>query len=209
MRYYTKILPSENQRRLERLAEFRELVIEYFNNSEYRWLAEGRIEGHQAREARTNINRMLDEINTIIVLSGVSASIRHVPAPSIGGYIHNINLILNVFNLDRFNCGPNNVLDIVDRSMGIYISNQRAAQIRLFNPGYYFLMCLDWIASMPFFVIGKLGFDRYKAERSMVGRMFKFVIVFGGGIASIRAAAPQFVFLFELARDILEGVCVK
>jgi hypothetical protein len=57
--YYTKILPWENSRRLGRLAEFRALVIEYFNNSRAEWMVDERIEQPKAEEARVKINRMM------------------------------------------------------------------------------------------------------------------------------------------------------
>ena len=67
MRHYTKILVWENERRLNKLAEFRQLVIKYFNNSHWEWMVDERIEEDAAREARIQINRVVVEVHSIVV----------------------------------------------------------------------------------------------------------------------------------------------
>jgi len=134
MTYYTKILPWENKRRLGRLAEFRALVIEYFNNSSAERMGVERIEEPEAEEARVKINRMMDEVHDIILYAGVKPWIRYIPPPAVGGYIQNIDLVQNIFNLHRFQIAPNNLLDFVDRAIGIYENNSGPAFRRAINP---------------------------------------------------------------------------
>ena len=56
MRHCTKILVWENERRLNKLIEFRKLTNEYFSNSRPAGLGNsGRIEEDAAREARLKL----------------------------------------------------------------------------------------------------------------------------------------------------------
>ena len=185
MNNYTRILPWENNRRLERLGEFRALVILYFNSSRAEWMVDERIEKPEAEEARVKINRMMDETHDIILYSGVNPSIRYTPPAAVGGYIQNIDLVQNVFNLHRFQITANNLLDFIDRSIGIYESNMRPALFRAINPFFYLGLAFDLVARAPFVLIGRAGFNRKKVEESLAGRMVKGSIYIITALASL------------------------
>src|SRR5699024_5865324 len=137
MSYYKKILVWENNRRINKLIEFQGLVVEYFNNSRVEWMADERNEEEPARIARYKINRMMDEAHEIILYSGINPSITWSPPPAVGGYVRNIDLIQNVFNLHGFQIGVREVLDFIERSIGIYERNHSASLIRTLNPLFY------------------------------------------------------------------------
>ena len=177
MKHYTKILLWENNRRLKKLIEFRNLVIEYFNNSHANWEMD-RIEERSAQVARVKINRVRDEIHDIILHSGINPTLAHAPPPAIGGYVMPIDVIQNIFFLDRFQIEANVVLDFIDRSIGIYESNHKSAFFRIFSPFFYLGLLFDTISELPFIVFGKLGFNRQKMEESAIGRLFKGVLYF-------------------------------
>lgn len=185
MTHYTKILPWENSSRLDRLTEFRALVCEYFNNSRAEWMVDNRIEQQKAEEARVKINRMMDGIHDIILYSGVNPSIRYTPPPVVGGYIQNIDLVKNIFNMHRFHIAPNNLLDFLDRAIGIYENNSRRAFLRAINPFFYLGLAFELVARIPFVLIGRAGFNRQKAEESMAGRLIKGVIYIITALASL------------------------
>ena len=176
MRFYNKIPVWENSRRLKKLYEFRELILQYFNNSRSEWMADGRIEEDEARTARVAINRSMDEVHYIVLYSGISPSIIWTPAPAVGGYRQNIDLIQNIFNLQAFRVDPNKILDFLDRSIGIYESNRIPSLLRALNPFFYIGLVLDALVETPFIVIGKLGLNREKAEGSLIGRLIKGVL---------------------------------
>lgn len=176
MKFYTKITVWENKRRLKKLSEFRDLVLRYFNNSRVEWMVDERIEEEEAQRARVEINRVMDEIHHIILYSGINPSLRYTPPPALGGYIQNVDLIQNVFHIHRFEILPNNVLDFIDRAIGIYESNHGRALARTFNPLFYLGIVFDWVAELPFVFIGRLGFNREKAESSIVGRLTKGIL---------------------------------
>ena len=195
MTYYTKILPLENNKRLEKLAEFRDHVIEYFNNSRAEWMVDERIEQPKATEARVKINRMMDGVHDIIFYAGVNPSIRYTPPPAIGGYIQNIDLVQNIFNLHRFQIAPNNILDFIDRAIGIYESNARPAFLRAINPFFYLGIVFDLVARVPFVLIGRAGFNRKKAEDSLAGRLIKGALYIITALASLLTVLQLLDFL--------------
>lgn len=184
VRHYNKILVWENKRRLNKLIEFRQLVLEYFNNINVGLFADQRIENQAAQVARTRINRIMAEVHSIILHSGTIPILTVDPPPAVGGYRTDVDLIDNIFNLDRFYIGEgihrecNDILNFIDRAIGIYESNHESALVRMFNPFFYLGLVFDAISDLPFMAIGKLGFNRQKAEASAIGRLVKGVIYF-------------------------------
>jgi len=176
MKFYTRILVWENNRRLEKLAKFRDLIVEYFNNSRAEWMVDGRIEEEAARIARVKINRSLDEAHNIILYSGINPAITWSPPPAIGGYVRNIDLIENIFNLGNFQISADEVLNFIDRSIGIYENNHRSSLIRTLNPFFYVGLVFDAVTDLPFMVLGKLGFNKEKAETSIIGKIIKGIL---------------------------------
>ena len=152
MRHYTKILVWENNRRLKKLIDFRKLVIVYFNNSRIEWIMDPRVEEEVAQEARSNINLSLNDVQSIILQTGI------------GRNSANINLIDNIFNLNEFQIDSRLVLDKIDRAIGVYQSIQKKACARAFNPLFYVQIILDFISDLPFIALGKLGFNRQKGK---------------------------------------------
>ena len=175
MRHYSKILIWENKRRFNKLMEFRELAIEYFNNSRPTgWENSSRIQDDAAIEARFKINLVIDEVHSIILTSG-TIPILSWTAPAIGGRAEEIDLITNIFNLNGFQIEPNHVLDFIDRAIGIYQSNHESACWKTVNPFFYIGVVLDAISNLPFIAIEKFGFNQQKAKASAIGRLFKGV----------------------------------
>lgn len=175
MRYHTRILIWENRRRLNKLRDFRSLVIRYFNNSRVN-LGGGRVEESAAKEARREINRLKDEIHSIILNSDINPSFSWTRPAAAGGGETEIDLIDDIFDLDQFDIGPNNVLGLIDRAIGEYDSNRRSAFVRTLNPFFYLGQVLDTISDLPFIILGILGFNREKMKSSAVGRLVKGIL---------------------------------
>ena len=175
MRYYTKILIWENKRRLNKLREFRSLMIRYFNNSQVGF-GGGRVEESAAKEARREINRLRDEIHSIILNSGIDPAFSWTPPSAVGGDETEIDLIEDIFDLDQFDIGPNNVLGLIDKAIREYDSNRKSAFVRTFNPFFYLGLVLDTISDLPFIVIGIFGFNRQKMRASTIGRLVKGIL---------------------------------
>lgn len=175
MRYHTKILIWENKRRLNKLRTFRSLVIRYFNNSRVGF-GGGRVEESAAKEARHEINRLRDEIHSIILNSEINPSFSWTPPSAVGGDETEIDLIENIFTLDQFDIGPNNLLACIDRAIAKYDSSRKSTFVRTLNPFFYLGRVLDTITDLPFIIIGVLGFNRQKMKASAMGRLVKGIL---------------------------------
>ena len=206
MRHYTQILVWENARRLNKLDEFRQLVIDYFSNIDADWLSDRRAENQTAQVARGKINRIMAEVHSIILHSGTIPILTIDPPPAVGGYRTNVDLIQNIFILDKFYIGEgvhrecNDILDFVDRAIGKYESNHKLALIRTFNPFFYVGWFLDVISDLPFVIVGKFGFDQQKAKASAIGRLVKGVFYLIQVAAAVLAISDYFGFLGQIKR---------
>ena len=170
MKHYTKITIWENRRRLEKLSEFKNLVLKYFKDIQYEEFSDEPLEGKSAIIARGEINRVMDEVRNIILRSGIDTSVKCIPPPITGGYISDVDLIISVLHIRTYDIAKNRVLDLIDRAIGIYENNHRHALMNTFNPLFYIGIVIDWIVNIPFVFIGRIGFNREKAESSIPGR---------------------------------------
>lgn len=177
MAYYKKITIWENRKRTELLVAFRNLVDTYFTNLEdYSHLGLDPHENEKAKKARREINMILDKMHSVIILAGVSPTIYYSPPPAIGGLAGTIDLIYNIFNLHHFEIKPENLLDLIDRAVGIYENDRLNAWLRTINPLFWLGLILDYIVSLPFKIIGKIGFNQERVESSIMGRITKGVL---------------------------------
>jgi hypothetical protein len=148
---------------------------------------------------------MMDGVHGIILYAGVNPSIRYTPSPAVGGYIQNIDLVQNIFNLHRFHIASNNLLDFVDRAIGIYENNSGRAFRRAINPFFYLGLAFDLVARIPFVLIGRAGFNRQKAEESLVGRLIKGAIYIITALASLLTVLQLLDYL-EPAKEVVKSV---
>jgi len=150
-------------------------------------MVEGRIESDRAREIRVEINRMINEIHSIINMSDINTMTYYTPPPAIGGYAHHIDLILNIFELQSYRIGENRILDYIDRAIGVYQNDFIPSILRTINPFYWIGIILDYIVSLPFILIGKAGFNQKKAEVSFLGKFLKIIFYLMSGTAAFLA----------------------
>ena len=172
-------------------------MIRYFNNSRIGF-GGGRVEGSAAKEARREINRFREKIHTIILNSEISPVFSWTPPAAVGGDETEIDLIEDIFDLDQFDIGPNNVLGCIDRAIEKYDSNRKSAFVRTFNPFFYLGVVLNTISDLPFIVIGILGFNRQKIRASVVGRLVKGIIY----LIIIIAAVLEILHLLDLLNPV-------
>lgn len=201
MRYYTRILIWENRKRLNKLRAFRSLVIRYFNHSRVGF-GGGRVEESAAKEARREINRLKEEIHSIILNSEIDPVFSWTPPSVVGGDQTEIDLIDDIFNLDQFDIGPSNLLDIIDRAIGKYDSNRKSACVRTCNPFFYIGWVLDVISELPFIVVGIVGFNRQKIKTSAIGKFLKGVLY----LILVVAALLAILHLLDLLEPIKQFV---
>ena len=207
MRYYTRILIWENKRRLNKLREFRSLMIRYFNNSRVGF-GGGRVEESAAKEARREINRLRDEIHSIILNSGIDPVFSWTPPSAVEGDETEIDLIEDIFDLDQFDIGPNNVLGLIDKAIREYDSNRKSAFVRTFNPFFYLGRALDVITDLPFIIIGILGFNRQKIRTSAIGRLVKGILYLTVIVAAILTILHLLDFIEPIKQFVHKSLAV-
>ena len=91
----------------------------------------------------------------------------------IGGHVHEIDLILNLFKLDRYQISASYAVGFIEMALGVYQSDRTAALRRTINPFWWLFSGLLWFTRIPFVVLGAVGFDAERAERSVLGRFVK------------------------------------
>ena len=177
MNSYRNIPLWENTWRLRVLGEFRNDVVSYFDNSKYEWMYERRIEEADAEQARQRINSTLDQAQRIIAAAGISELITWTPPPAVGGNVQQIHVFLNLFELHRFHIEPQYAVDLIERALGVYQSDSRAAFLRTINPFWWLFRGFLWFARFPFVALGAVGFDAGRAEGSVVGKIIKVLLL--------------------------------
>ncbi len=177
MRHYKKISYWENIQRVNILNEFRNLVIDYFNNVEI-----GGFTGVKGNEnsirARESINKTINKVHLIILTSGVN------PIIGYNGVEKKIDLVYGVFVIHKYDIHPSHLIDFVDRSIGVYEEDELNSKMRTVNPFFWLGLVLEFIVNLPFKLIGELGFNQSKFETSSIGRVIKLFFKFIAVIAS-------------------------
>jgi len=164
MRPYNQITIWDNKKRVEALNRFKILLVAYFQENKSR----------SDNELRATINRKKNQIFKIVIAAGISPGKMSGTHGSV--ITPNVNVIRNVFDLNKYGLNPIVAIDIIDEAAGVYLEDQKMATVRTFNPLFWFGLLVDKIATFPFILLFKLGFDSEKIEASMLGKFIKGVI---------------------------------
>lgn len=176
MKIYNRMLIFENTAKRKLLIKFRELLVSFFNDQKWDDFSRSYIESEEGAKKRVQINKLVNRVSWVINEAGVSASIYYSPPPISGGFAGHIDLLQNLFNLESYRISPQQIIDIIDRAIGNYEGDRFNAALRVINPLFWFGLLLDYIVSLPFKLIGKMGFSEQKAEGSVLGRIIKGVL---------------------------------
>jgi hypothetical protein len=175
----------ENVRRQRALTTFHENVFAYFS------AARTSPDTDQAREARQNINRTMHEIGNILLCAKVFTMVRHTEPPHLGGQSEDIDLLLNVFELGPYRIPHQQVLDLLDRGLGVYQADWSAARLRTFNPFWWIGRGVIWFGRLPIWFLGQLGFNAKEIEGTTWGKIIK-------GVFSLLAAIGTLLTILNL-----------
>lgn len=155
------------------LIEFRNLVVEYFNNASAGEFSDELQENETARRARRKINLMSNRVSRWAAATGHDSEVFYREAPMHGGRAYPIHMIANVFNLSKLRLEPRALADILENAIGVYQDDAARALVRTFNPLFWVGRLFDAVASLPFTLLGRIGFNQDKAEASVLGRIIK------------------------------------
>ena len=190
MKSYRNITVWENKRRSEKLAEFRTLVISYFDHVH----GDTEASGVQAAKLRYRINCILSDVGAIITASDQTTRVEWLyGAPAVGYKRATIDIIQDMFMLPEESKEELqfHMLDVVDRAAGTYSEDHRRALVRTLNPLWWFSRALSFVTYLPFALMGLSGFDSRRAQRSLAGRVVRLLvalIILGGAVFTILQA---------------------
>jgi hypothetical protein len=143
-KHYTDISFRENIGRIRLLTEFRDLAIQYFDNSRLNMMDESMIEEQNASEARNAINRIMKNAYATIRLADIKTAATSSASLAYGGHGKNIDLILNIFNIGRNNIPYHAAIDYIERAIEVYRANRLDSFIRTFNPFFWIKTFLNY-----------------------------------------------------------------
>jgi len=182
--YFTKVTVWENRSRLDDLDVFRSQVIDYFNDIHYDGFGEIDV-GESAMKVRTNINLVIVKIGLIIRASGINPVMEYTPPPMIGGRIMEIDLVSNIFNIHNYRIPPQAIIDVIEKSIGVYQENIIPSLIRTINPLFWLKRMLSFVGAIPFEILESAGFPMQKAKSSFLGKTIRLVIEIAAFFASV------------------------
>ena len=189
MKNYKQIFIWENSKRVDFLTKFQNLVVDYFSNVQtstssgldINFFAEP-IENDIARQKRSEINENINKAHSMILAASVPTSVTRLPPPAVGGHVIDINMIASIFDFHNLNLDPKFIVDIIERAIGVYKNDRINSFIRTINPFFWIFLIIDYITSLPFVILGQIGFNRVKIEGSFIGKIskviFNLIIVF-------------------------------
>lgn len=178
------------------ISEFRNLVVEYYSNvtAPHALALREAQENERAARIRPQINMMRTRVAYWVDAVGGSVVGYSEPA-MVGGRRYNVDLVANVFNLQRLMLEPSILTDELEKAYGAYQDDAAWSLLRTVNPLYWLGRLLDSIASLPFTLLGRLGFNKEKVEDSIWGRIVKGALYLVQVIAALVAALDKLGWL--------------
>lgn len=140
-KHYKDITFFDNRIRLKLLDEFKRLVEIYFENSKLNMVSGQHMEKHEAIEARDSINHIIKKAYEVIRLADIKT---YTVSNSLISPTHgrNMDIILNIFNLDRNDIPPNVAIDYIERAIDVYRADRLNSFFRTVNPFFWITTAL-------------------------------------------------------------------
>src|ERR1043166_6771736 len=165
----------ENRRRRRLLIQFRDLIARYEQQLPTSTMGDV-YDSEESAQTRGELNRQLAEAELCVARAGISTVVTWTPPAAVGGYVQQVPVLTNLFNLHMHHIPFQSAIDIVDRAIGNYESDEENAWWRTFNPFFWLGLLLDYVAFVPFAIARRAGFQTQKIEDSWIGRTLKFVV---------------------------------
>ncbi len=187
MRHFRKIPFWENKARQEAIEKFATLLEDFYGYANPNC--------PEARNSRKEINLAMNNVHTIILKARIAPRITYSPPPIIGGYIKEVNVILNYDNLAHYEIPKEKVFDFLHITLGKYRDDYNKSIIRTYNPLFWLGYIIDYLVGLPFALFGWFGFDRDKAEYSFFGRFVKGIIKLVAAIGIVFGVLQQIGYM--------------
>lgn len=156
MKPYDRLTILRNRYRVRDLRLFRTLVERFYERSEHG--TDGfPVDWEGAQAARAEINRMLPRITQVVEAARIGIS------PAAGGTgvaVGRPDALQHIFTDRYVRSGGQEVVDVIDMTIGVYEASRYDAMGRTLNPMFYVGGFLNFVFGLPrrFFVA--LGFGR-------------------------------------------------
>ncbi len=189
MHSLNKITVFGNTRALRVLESFRADVLGYFEALESRQRTDGgtaAVETGDAAALRFELNKSLEQVREIIAVAGYGpkSAMEHFPW---GSYMSTpADPLDEIFASSDEDRSPQAVLDLIERTIGIYRRNRARALARTVNPFFWLDQIFDAVSEWPFRLLQKMGIARRREVRSPIGKLIKgmlyLLIIAGAGV---------------------------
>jgi hypothetical protein len=155
-----------------------------------------RHENSDAAQVRVQINYAMPEIVRSCTLIGHPLTMFY-NSPQHGASTH-VNLITNLFGLDRLRIPASKAFDLLNQAIGDYERLRAKLKRQSWNPFYWVRLAFFVALSIPFRILGAAGFDGRAVEQSLIGRLFKAAEGFVFFLAALLTAAQLLGFSTSL-----------
>ena len=173
MAHYKRMTIFRNRQSIRTLKKFKKLAERYFENVDYGSYGLTAVEKPKAKGSRSQLNLMLERVKRALSSVEISPDICDASRPTAAGYEEGVYLVDNIFNLHQLKISPQTLLDYAERAIGVYRDDKFKSLIRTLNPLFWLSIVLDYVSSLPFAILGALGFNRPKIEDGSFGKFLK------------------------------------
>jgi hypothetical protein len=173
MAHYKRMTTLQNLHGIRTLKKFKKLSERYFENVDYGSYGLTAVEKPKAKAIRSQLNLMLERAKRTLSSVEISPDICNDSRLTAPESEEGVYLVDNIFNLHQLKISPQTLLDYVERAIGVYRDDKFKSFIRSLNPLFWLSIVLDYISSLPFAILGILGFSRSRIEESSSGKIFK------------------------------------
>ena len=187
---YKQIIFCENKKRLALLKDFKLHLEAYLNNLQGAFDG-GLYENVKAGEEHKEINKLIDKVCPYIEA-----------IPSIVDVVDENNyltksLIYTQNNIIDRKYFYKSLINMTERAMAIYSEDSSRAKQRAYNPFFWIALFIDYLVSLPFETLGKVGFNQKKIEASFVGKLIKCILYV---FSSVFLAVFGYVVIYTLVK---------
>ncbi len=164
----------EISKRLSTLKSFKKLYTDYISFTNRSQNPAAQI---QLNKMRPLVPMTIDSLKEVRIGTIITQD-----APARGGKKFKINMIKAIFRdslIRHFNLDDNEPLYAVEAAIVKYETLQSRAFIQLFNPFFWIVEFVSYIAEIPFIILEKAGIDLVEFRKTSVARLFKILVSIG------------------------------
>lgn len=166
------------------MVQFRPLSLEYWGKKpkdDRTWYDKDlRIapESDESVLLREEINKLIPVVDTAAIEMGINTIMQSYPAPVVGGPVLDVHLFLSVITQDLGHGGisQQEVLDHLNRCVGLAEDEKRNAFWRLVLPWYWLIDIPATVVRLPFAIMLKVGLPP-SIEKTVIAQTFKVILI--------------------------------